>query len=45
MPSIMAKILKFCMRLHGNSLNNFLNCGDFKFPIEFMLKILEQIQI
>jgi hypothetical protein len=39
------KILNFCMRLGWSSLNNFLNCADFKFQIEFMIKILGQIQI
>jgi hypothetical protein len=28
-----------------NTLNNFLNYVDLKFPTEFMISILEQIQI
>jgi uncharacterized membrane protein len=45
MPSIAPQITKFCMRLEWCILNNFLNCANFIFPIEIMLKILEQIQI
>jgi hypothetical protein len=39
------KILKLCMRLDFNILNNFLHWVDFKFSTEFLLKILEQIPI
>jgi hypothetical protein len=30
MPYSALKIPKFCMRLEGSVLNNFLNCADFK---------------
>jgi hypothetical protein len=43
--SLAPKFLNFCMRLDWSILKNFINCTDFKFPIEIMLKILEQIQI
>jgi hypothetical protein len=44
MPYINAQIPKVCMRIHWRILKNFLDCADFKFPMEFMLKILEPIQ-
>jgi hypothetical protein len=44
MPYPTPKILKFCMKLDWSILNNSLNCADFKFPTEVMLKIMEQIQ-
>jgi hypothetical protein len=31
------KILKLCMRLELNILNNFFNWVDFKFPTKFVL--------
>jgi hypothetical protein len=37
-------ILKFCMRLDCSILHIFLNCADFKFPTDLILKLLEQIQ-
>jgi hypothetical protein len=43
-PYIALKILKFFMTLYWSVVNNFLNCSDFKFTTELMLKILEQIQ-
>jgi hypothetical protein len=39
-----SKIPKFCMVLDWDIQNIFLNCVVFKFPIEFMIKFLEQIQ-
>jgi hypothetical protein len=44
MPYIARKILRFCMMLDGNVLNNFHNCSDFRFQTDLMLNILEQIE-
>jgi hypothetical protein len=44
MPYFAPTFPNFCMTLDWNILNNFLNYDDFKFPIEFKIKFLEQIQ-
>jgi hypothetical protein len=43
-PYFTPKIPNFFVKLDWNIRNNFINCADFRFPTESMLKILEQIQ-
>jgi hypothetical protein len=44
-PSLSLKILKLCKVTYLNTSNNFPFCLDFKFHMDFELKILELIQI
>jgi hypothetical protein len=44
MPYHAAKIPNLCMMPYWKILNNFLNCGDLKFPTEYKIKFMEQIQ-
>jgi hypothetical protein len=36
-------IPNFCMWQDWDTMNNFINCANVKFPTEIELKILEQI--